>query len=58
MEFRFELLSKRDDEIAVMMYGTEYRLVKNGEQWVNKVDNKMSMSAELADAIVASVFSQ
>lgn len=56
MEFFFTLLSKSTNEIAIVMYNTEYRLVKNGEAWLNKHDNKMSMSSELAKAIIKTVF--
>lgn len=58
MEFNFTLLSKSEDEIAIEMYNTPYSLVKDGARWSNKKGNKMIMSAELADAIVASVFNQ
>lgn len=57
MEFYFTLLSKSTNEIAIVMYNTEYRLVKNAEDtWMNKHDNKMSMSGELAKAIIKTVF--
>lgn len=56
MEFFFTLLSKSPNEIAIVMYNTEYRLVKDGDKWVNKHDNKMSMSAELAEAVIKTVF--
>ncbi|OJV54232.1 MAG: hypothetical protein BGO31_12845 [Bacteroidetes bacterium 43-16] len=57
MEFFFSLLSKSPNEIAIVMYNTEYRLVKNADDiWVNKHDNKMSMSGDLAAAIVKTVF--
>ncbi|GEM63928.1 hypothetical protein SF1_19100 [Sphingobacterium faecium NBRC 15299] len=46
------LLSKSPNEISIVIYNTEYRLVKNGESWLNKHYNKMSMSSELAEAIV------
>ena len=39
------------------MYSTEYRLVKDGDKWVNKNNNKMSMSQNLADTIIKTVFS-
>lgn len=58
MEFNFTLLSKSEDEIAIEMYNTEYRLVRDGERWGNKNGNKMIMSTELADAVIESVFSQ
>lgn len=56
MEFFFTLLSKNEDEIVIEMYNTVYSLVKKGAVWVNKHDNKMSMSEELAEAIVKTVF--
>lgn len=56
MEFFFTLLSKNQDEIAIEMYNTEYRLIRNGDVWINKPGNKMSMSAELAAAVIKTVF--
>lgn len=56
MEFHFTVLGKSPNEIAIVMYNTEYRLVKNEDKWVNKHDNKMSMSSELAAAIIKTVF--
>lgn len=64
MEFHFTLIRKSESDI--MMYNTFYRLVKasqgnessimqGGEEWRNAADNKMSMSAELARAVVEAV---
>lgn len=55
MEFFFTLLSKSQDEIVIEMYNTQYRLVKNADAWINKHDNKMSMSEDLAEAVVKAV---
>lgn len=65
MEFHFTLLRKSDQQIEIEMYNTLYKLVKvqkegdesagQDEEWKNAADNKMSMSAELAKAIVKAV---
>lgn len=67
MEFHFTLLRKSDHQIEIEMYHTLYKLVKvqkesdesaiseQEEEWKNAADNKMSMSAELAKAIVKAV---
>lgn len=56
MEFFFTLISKSQEEIAIEMYNTEYRLIRNGDVWINKPGNKMSMSEELAAAVIKTVF--
>ena len=67
MEFHFTLLRKSDHQIEIDMYNTLYKLVKvqpegdetaiaeQAEEWKNAAGNKMSMSAELASAIVKAV---
>ena len=64
MEFHFTLVSKSDSEIEIMMYHTQYKLVKIsslddqntllwvGEGWTNAANNKMIMSAELVNTII------
>ncbi len=67
MEFHFTLLKNSETEIEIMMYNTFYRLIKvpqeekdgiidkGHEEWRNAADNKMSMSAGLAKAVVEAV---
>ncbi|BAV05286.1 hypothetical protein SAMN05421788_105254 [Filimonas lacunae] len=48
----FTIVSKKADEVAIMMYGTSYILVKVNGEWRNKIGNKMNLVPGLVDAVI------
>ncbi len=57
-EFFFKVTKNVPGEFHIVMYNTNYVLIKTEGGWVNKPENKLKMSQRLIDAVVEAVHAQ
>jgi len=54
--FYFVVVNQKENELSISMYNTPYTFVKNNGVWLNHSNNKMNMSRELIDAVIAASY--
>jgi hypothetical protein len=53
--YYFYIVNRKDNELVITMYNTNYMLIKDGDGWKNAPGNYFSMAQHLIEAVIAAV---